>query len=280
MEAPDSFMAQAAMAQEDEKDVAEAVVKYRRWKTKEVFKNLVFAGALLLVVFLASSVGRALFLNRDIGWLFEVLPDKLTDVGDFAAVLAPLVAIAVAIERFLEHGFDYLEKNLISVADFLKAPVDFLKVLQDEYKEAYNAVKEASREVKEEGTQGARQTLEEARQKLVEVEETIRNSVKTPEYTAWKRFLATFIAFLLGLLLAVFGDLGMLRTIGVPSPRIFDMFVTGMVIGAGPGPMHSIIGILQNGKEALGQVANMGKVNQFETRLAEMEKELKELRGT
>jgi len=277
MEAPDSFMARSALAQENEKDVAETVVKYRRWKTNQVVRNLVVATTILAVVFLVSAIIKAVYVQRNLGWLVE-MPGRLEEIGSFATLLAPFIAISVAIERFLEQIFDYLEKSLVSVADFLKAPVDFLKVLQDEYKEAYNAVKEASKAAEETPTRKTKLTLAEAKKKLADIEEMVRNTVKTPEYIAWKRFLTTFIAFLLGLLLAVLGDLGMLRTIGVPTPRLFDMFVTGLVIGAGPGPMHSIIGILQNGKDALGQLASLSRVGELESKLADIQKEMDELR--
>ena len=41
-------------------------------------------------------------------------------------------------------------------------------------------------------------------------------------------------------------------------PRIFDMLITGFVLGAGSGPLHSLIGILQSAKDTL---ANLGKVS-------------------
>ena len=51
----------------------------------------------------------------------------------------------------------------------------------------------------------------------------------------------------------------MLHLISIPVPRILDMLITGLVIGAGPGPMHSIIGALQNGKDAVGNLSDLAK---------------------
>ena len=46
---------------------------------------------------------------------------------------------------------------------------------------------------------------------------------------------------------------------------MLEMIVTGFVIGAGSGPMHSLIGALQGLKDTLvglGQLAGLGQVKQ------------------
>ena len=78
-------------------------------------------------------------------------------------------------------------------------------------------------------------------------------------YLAWKRAICIWVGLLVGLEVAVLADLGMMRAIGVPAPRLLDMLVTGFVIGAGPGPMHSVIGMIQGAKDALTGVAELAQ---------------------
>jgi hypothetical protein len=64
-----------------------------------------------------------------------------------------------------------------------------------------------------------------------------------------------------GLVVAILGDLGMLRALALPAPRLIDMLMTGLVIGAGPGPMHSLIGMLQSGKDAISNLADLARAS-------------------
>ncbi|MFO8036060.1 MAG: hypothetical protein R6U57_05490 [Anaerolineales bacterium] len=77
--------------------------------------------------------------------------------------------------------------------------------------------------------------------------------------TAILRAIAIWVGLLVGLEVAVLGDFGMLRAIGVPAPRLLDMLATGLVIGAGPGPMHAVIGMLQGGKKVLDNLAALAE---------------------
>ncbi len=96
--------------------------------------------------------------------------------------------------------------------------------------------------------------------------------MKAPEYVAWKRALSIWVGLLVGLEVAVLGDMGMLHTIGIPSPRILDMLITGLVVGAGPGPMHSIIGMLQGGKDALEKLGDLAEGKAVREAVEELKK--------
>jgi hypothetical protein len=82
---------------------------------------------------------------------------------------------------------------------------------------------------------------------------------------ATKQLLFIWLALFLGLVVAVLSDTGVFALLQVSIPRVFDMLVTGLVIGAGSGPTHSLIGILQRAKNALenlGDVASSHPVKQ------------------
>lgn len=221
----------------------------------------------LLLIALVMALLRALSEQGWVAWLFGIptLPDE---VGDIAVVLGPLLAVSVAVERLLEAGFDAFEQSARAVADVLAAPKDTLDWIGREYQAAYVAASDAAAAVGVESSEGGLAKLAAAEERLARAEARVRAWTGSPEYVAWKRALCVWAGLVVGLAVAVFGDLGMIRTIGAPAPRLLDMVVTGLVIGAGPGPMHAIIGILQSGKDAANNLADLAKSKATELKAA------------
>lgn len=220
--------------------------------------NLSLLFGILLVVTIVLAIARAWTEETRLFWLFQV-PLLPQEVSDFATVLAPLLAISVAIERLLETAFNWFEQTSIAVADILVAPKEALDWVGLEYQGAYEATKEAAETVNVETTPESLELLEMAEDRLAKAEERLRGWVTAPEYLAWKRALCIWFGLMTGLVVSVLGDLGMLHYIGIPTPRFIDMVITGLIIGSGPGPMHDMIGILQGGKNALGNLAQVAK---------------------
>jgi hypothetical protein len=225
--------------------------------------NLQFLFAVLLIVTLALALARALpeaeSPLRALFWLFAVPPIVPKAASDFATILAPLLAISVAIERLLETAFNWFEQSSRAIADVLIAPKEALDWVGREYQEAYQATDQAAETVAGEMTPDSLQLLDMAEERLAKAEERLRSWVNAPEYIAWKRALSIWLGLLAGLVISVLGDLGMLHYMSIPAPRLVDMVVTGLVIGSGPGPMHDLIGILQSGKNALSNLAELAK---------------------
>ncbi len=225
----------------------------KRWRL-----NLKLLVGILLVAALVTMVFRALPEEEGLLWLVKIprLPTKAIEI---AFVLAPLVAVATAVERLLETIFDSFEQAMAAVSDVvgkLREPVGWVeKELLNAYEAAQNAAEAVGVDAKQEDLKA----LALAEQRLAKAEERLLSWVKAPEYMAWKRALCIWGGLLVGVEVAVLADFGMLHTIGVPAPRILDMLVTGSVIGAGPGPMHSIIGMLQGGKDALAKLADLAE---------------------
>ena len=225
----------------------------RQWQL-----NLWLLLGILLVAALVTAVLRALAEESRLLWLITI-PSLPKEVGEISSVLAPLLAVAVAIERLLETVFDWYEQSVIAVSDIVgkvREPVDWI---QKELLKAYSAAKDAAEKTSVTADEASLKALDMAEQRLAKAEKRLLGWVKAPEYVAWKRALSIWVGLLVGLEVAVLGDLGMLHTIGVPAPRILDMLATGLVIGAGPGPMHSIIGMLQGGKDALEKLADLAE---------------------
>jgi len=225
----------------------------RKWTLdiRSLFAVLVAVGILLAIL-------RALGERDGLIWLLTV-PPVAQQVGDIAVVLAPLVAVSLAIERLLETAFDWFEQATRCTAEVLAAPRETLDWIGREYQEAYEAAAAAAEAAAVTLTPVSIQALQEAEERLAKAEARLRSWTSAPEYRAWKRALSIWIGLLIGLMVAAIGDLGMFRVLGIPMPRILDMLVTGLIIGAGPGPMHSLIGILQSGKDAVNNLAELAK---------------------
>ncbi len=216
---------------------------------------------ILVVVTVVLAIARALPEGEGLKgllWLFQVapLPEK---VGDFTTVLAPFLAISLAIERLLETVYNWVEQTSLAVADILVAPREALDWVGREYQDAYEATQEAAKTVGLETTPEKLTQLKKAEDRLVDAEERLRGWINAPEYLARKRAVSIWFGLMTGLVISVVGSLGMLNYIGIPAPRFIDMLITGFVIGSGPGPMHDLIGIVQGGKNALASLGQIAK---------------------
>lgn len=219
--------------------------------------SLGWALAVMLALTVATALVMALSGGHGLGWLFQI-PEAAKVAGDYATVLAPLLAVSVAIERLLETAFNWYEQSVQTVADVLAGPRTGLDWVRKELQDAYDAAQAVAGSIG--ATVASSQALEvlnAAEARLAKAEQRLSGWTKAPEYVAFKRALSIGIGLFVGLEVAVSSDLGMLRLIGFPMPRFIDMLVTGLVIGAGPGPMHSLIGILQGGKDSLQKLAEL-----------------------
>ena len=234
----------------------------KKWR---VNMRVLMLGLLLAALVMAAL--RALSEQGWVAWLFAI-PTLPKEVGDIAVVLGPLLAVSVAVERLLETAFDAFEQSVRAVADVLAAPKESLDWIGREYQAAYAAASEAASALDKSVSEGALAKLAAAEERLAKAEARVRSWTGSPEYIAWKRALCVWAGLAVGLGVAIFGDLGMIRTIGAPAPRLLDMVVTGLVIGAGPGPMHALVGILQSGKDAAANLADLAKSKATELKAA------------
>ena len=254
----------------------EKQLKKAERKKKSLQKNLRINVPLLIGSLVAVTCGLAVARTLTAGspWWIVAVPQDLPEVvGDYTTILAPLLAISVAIERLLETGFNWFEQSARAVADVLVAPKETLDWIGREYQEAYKATEEAADTVSMDMTPDNLQLLALTEERLSQAEERLQGWLNAPEYLAWKRALSIWFSLLAGLVIAVMGDLGMLRMIAIPAPRLVDMIVTGLVIGSGSGPMHDLMGILQGGKSALGSLSDLAKGTGVKQALEEVRKE-------
>ncbi len=238
------------------------MISFRRIKLWHLF-------VILIAVAIVSALIKTMYEGKGLQWLVEI-PSLQSPpiVGDFATILAPLLAVSIAVERLLETVFDWFEKTSKSIYDVVSEFREGGDWIEKELQKAQEAAKLAAEKIGIEVDNKALEDLEAAEQRLAKAQERYLGWANTPAYVAFKRALCIWIGLMAGLIIAVFSDLGMFRLIGIPAPRILDMLLTGFVIGAGPGPMHSLIGILQGIKNSLDSLAETTKAKSKEVREA------------
>lgn len=236
-----------------------------RWIIKPVTLVWILLGISLiaLVVAALSQPGADKWF-----WLFKIKAVATSELGELAIILAPLMALALAIERVIETVFDFFEQSMDEVAKLTSGTEKTLKWFNDELDHAWDSarmVAEALNDAAEEDKSALLQKMDEAEQRISKATNRLYNLKNDPKYVATKRMLSIWLGLLLGLLVAIISDEGIFEYLHIGVPRLLDMFVTGFILGAGSGPMHSLIGILQGAKdtlENLGQIASLGPIRQ------------------
>ena len=270
-----SSAARAAAAESIQPPTPEGGVPAPAEKTEAKKKRGILPILLLvLIVFaLLLPIGIALTKDGPIDWLFKA--DTQAPVGEIADILAPLLAVALAIERLMETVWDWQEKVQKNVIKYLDETKQAANWVQQEYLNAYDAAEKAFRGAGQKADAPTLVLLNQAEERLAQAEERLQGWTQAPEYLAKKRAISIFVGLMVGLVVATLGDLGMLHMLGMPAPRMLDVIVTGLVIGAGPGPMHSIIGALQGAKDTLAKLGDMAEGKAVRDAVAAVRNELK-----
>jgi hypothetical protein len=257
-------------------------------------KRLVWVTVLVLALWLVVA---------GVAWAADGDYQEDVTAGDVALLLAPLVAAATAIERFIEMGFNQVESVILNLGNTLGAGGEYVKwaqgevddvqkvflALGEDVRKAQTALNQALKRV-EEAPAGAERDKAMAELQKAEKEATVRVSafdkaedaledaqerlvqfLKSPYWVSRKQAIATLAAIVLGLVAAFMGRIRMFALLnidlaaGVTDPAVaqflagVDMAITGLVIGTGSGPVHSLIGILQNTKDTIGEAGKLWK---------------------
>ena len=94
-----------------------------------------------------------------------------------------------------------------------------------------------------------------AQQRLQAAEDNLADATSSDGYRGIKAAASIVLGLMLGVIVAQLGALQMFALMGVTAvPTKIDIFITGLVIGSGAYPVHSLVGILQQGKDTLDSV--------------------------
>ncbi len=198
------------------------------------------------------------------------------DTGaNLAIVLAPVLAAAAAVERTLESVFNVLEGNWRTMVAYLGRGLRWLKNAEVEVQQARQFLADASEKYNLElqeiqfGQASAATIAEQvqakvasanklmiiAQQRLENAEGNLSAVTSSDSYISSKAAASIILGLMLGVIISAIGQLQMFAMlgIGIVPPQI-DVLITGLVIGSGSYPVHSLVGILQQGKGAVDSV--------------------------
>jgi hypothetical protein len=167
--------------------------------------------------------------------------------GEIAGKLAALVAAATLVERIVEMIWDFFESNVLTVKSLVANTGDYVTW-------AKNQVHSARTKLLEAKDTDDHSALEDA---LHDAEKRLSDYLKSDAYISYKKKLSVPFTIILGLVVAFLAQLRMFVMLGMIDPGangfLFyaDIIVTGLVIGTGSAPVHSLIGIIQKTKDAV-----------------------------
>jgi hypothetical protein len=192
--------------------------------------------------------------------------------ANLTIVLAPVLAAATAVERTLESIFNMLENSWRTMVAYLGRGLRWLKNAEIEVQQARQFLANASEKYNAElqdiqfGETSASTLADEiqakvnaanklmiiAQQRLENAESNLANVTSSDSYVSAKSAASIILGLMLGVIIAGIGQLQMFAMLGIGVvPAQIDVLITGLVIGSGSYPVHSLVGILQQGKGAV-----------------------------
>ena len=109
----------------------------------------------------------------------------------------------------------------------------------------------------EEKADAAKALLDDAQSRLKEAENKLASVTSSPDYRSAKGATTIVLGLMLGVIVAGVGQIQAFALLGIGAvPAHIDVLMTGLVIGSGSYPVHSLVGILQQGKDALDGLGN------------------------
>src|SRR5215212_1382346 len=212
-------------------------------------------------------------------WVFFLAPitkatvAMLGPAANLALVLAPVLAAAAGVERTLETAFNIIENSWKSLVAYLGRGLRWLnsaelevdasrqwlaevsarynqELLSLEIKDGMSAT-ELSNQMQDK-ISAAKTMLDLAEKRLSDAESNLANVTTSDGYRSAKSAASIVLGLVIGVIVSTLGQLQMFTMLGIGSvPARVDVFITGLVIGTGSYPVHSLVGILQQTKETL-----------------------------
>jgi hypothetical protein len=213
-----------------------------------------------------------------IGWVLFIAPiekanvSKLEVGANLSLVLAPVLVAAAAVERTLESVFNMIEGSWHTMVAYLGRGLRWLKSAETEVQQARQFLADVSDKYNSEmqtlqigqasvsavtdtiriKMEAANKMMALAQKRLEDAEGNLEAVTSSDSYISAKTAVSIVLGLMLGVVIAAIGQLQMFALLGIAAvPARFDVFITGLVIGSGSYPVHSLVGILQQGKDTL-----------------------------
>jgi hypothetical protein len=232
----------------------------RRWLLILIALLTLAAAALIVWVFFIADIDDATAV-------------ALAPAASLTLVLAPVLAAAAGVERTLETTFNIIENSWKALVAHLGKGLRWLNAAElevgaarqwlAEVADRYNqelrlleiregmSVIDLSNQMQER-ISAAKAMLDLAQSRLADAESNLSSVTTSDGYRSAKAAASIVLGLMLGVIVATLGQLQMFAMLGIGSvPASFDVFITGLVIGSGSYPVHSLVGILQQTKDTL-----------------------------
>ncbi len=214
-------------------------------------------------------------------WVLSIPEEQLQKATAIAGsslviTLAPVLAAATGVERSLETVFNIIENSFKTMVAYLGRGLRWLKNSEIEVKQARQWLADVSTRYAEEmqaiqitGQSSVEQLTSEAQAKMAAAnamlrlaqarlqaaEDNLSDASASDGYRGVKAAASIILGLMLGVIVAQLGSLQMFALMGLAVvPIKVDIFITGLIIGSGAYPVHSLVGILQQGKDTLDSV--------------------------
>jgi hypothetical protein len=232
----------------------------KRWFMLLVALMVLVTVALIVWVFFIASIQKATVAI-------------LGPAANLTLVLAPVLAAAAGVERTLETTFNIIENSWKSLVAYLGRGLRWLNSAQLEVEASRQWLAEVSARYNEEllslkikdnmsvsdlstemqnKISAAKAMMDLAEKRLDDAENNLANVTASDGYRSAKAAASIVVGLILGVIVSTLGQLQMFSMMGIASvPARVDVFITGLVIGTGSYPVHSLVGILQQTKETL-----------------------------
>lgn len=101
----------------------------------------------------------------------------------------------------------------------------------------------------------AKAMLADAPEQLDIARKALGSLTDSAEYKSAKSAASIILGLMLGVVVAASGQIQMFAMLGIAAvPASADVLITGLVIGSGTYPVHSLVGILQQSKDTLDSI--------------------------
>lgn len=245
---------------------------------RRVFRMMI---VLAWLVWALLVVGSA--LAQDGGTTSTGQPVKPNSVDEVAARLMPLLVGASLIERTIEFLFNWVERAVLDTSHTLYGLATRLTgLVQIDLRDAWKQTNKLTSALVR---RGAAETppaagnansvdpadwplaklqaqVEQAQNTLAQAEKVLGAALKSPEYVARKKMMASVLSIVMGIMLALAASLRLFDPIGVKAPADFegtfseiDLLLAGILMGLGTDWVHQVIGVIIKGKGLLGRAA-------------------------
>jgi hypothetical protein len=225
------------------------------------FSGILFFGLLWLGLYAATAYAQQGATTT---------PDT-AGAASITVLFAPLLAASTGIERLLEMFWNWFEALFVNFIAFVAMGWEWTRWAREEVElttQAINTLATQLAQLRRAPATPARVSqeveiinkLRTAEEGLRTAQEHLRGVLKSDRYRGIKQALSVLAGIALGMIVSAAANLKMFALLGISGvPAGADVIVTGLVIGTGAGPVHSLVGILQQGKETIEQTSALLK---------------------